>query len=241
MAHALQLRIAEVKCANDLEKNMGGIMESRKLNLKILLVIVLGLGFVLSGCSRSFDADSDRSADLGINSPAEEGTEIPQFSLTRHQYPEAANYPPTGYEFLQLGICSALRVTNGPYDDEWVAVVINKSQGGELWLMDCVSGIIIEPWGMPKSGWIALTIPTEDEPWIEFEPHGLVFNYSQVARISWAECGLPEGVQPEDLTVWYYHEEIDEYEYIGGTIYPELEYIEYPIDHFSRYVIAYQP
>lgn len=224
---------------------MEGIMESKKSILSALGIAALGLSLILGGCSQFEPPDNDGSRDLSLTaSPrptSPDDMEPPPFNLTRYQYPESANCPPEGYEFVPIGAHRTVRSTDFPGGDDWEIGIIWYWWGGEV-LLDDDSGIEVGSYAIPYwATWVAVTRPDSAEPWIEFEPHGLVFNYSQVARISWAECVLPEGVQPEDLTVWYYHEEIDEYEYIGGTVYPELQYIEYPIDHFSRYVIAYQP
>ncbi len=40
------------------------------------------------------------------------------------------------------------------------------------------------------------------------------------------------------MTVWYWNEEEEVYEFIGGINHVPEQYIEYDINHFSRYVVA---
>ena len=189
--------------------------------------MTLALGLFLGGCSEIGQQDSTITGSSNSNE------EIP-FNLTHHQYPEAANYAPEGYQLINI-VAPTNRSVNLYFDFD-VAEMINQSKGGDV--MEENTGITIGAWGLPNSSWIGFTFPEDDEPWIDFEPHGMVFNSTQNARISFAGCEFPEGVDPQDLTVFYWNEELEEYEYIGGTLYPELEYLEYDIDHFSRYIVA---
>lgn len=213
-------------------------MEREKLMLNGLLVAVLGLGLMLAGCAKiNQEEDSGQmDASLTAAAPSPEDMQPPPFDLTRYDYPEAADYPPEGYQFVPIGA----NFSRGCDDyDDWEFGIVWVWWGGDVFLDDSETGIVVGPYGIPRwAAWIAVTRPYEDEPWVQFEPHGLVFTESQTARISWAECGLPDGMDPEDFTVWYFHEEINEYEYMGGVVYPEEQYVEYDIDHFSRYVIA---
>lgn len=216
-------------------------MEATNVKQKMLLIAILAIGLMIGGCSQLNSDNPEGNGDLGITGSTAEGQEIvPPFNLTHYPYPEAADNPPDGFLLIPIGVTPAERSVDDPYGDEWAADMINKSKGGEIWLDDDMSGIVIEPWGVPNSGWIALTRPDSVEPWIEFEPHGLVFESPQVARVSYAGYGLPEGIDPNDLTIWYWIEESGEYEYIGGTVYPDEEYVEFNIEHFSRYIVAGQ-
>ncbi len=202
-------------------------METKKLLIGLLFIIALGA--LLMGCSELSPTGSGQSA-------AESNEPIPPMNLTHYAYPEAANYPPAGYQFVRLGANSTARSTNDPYNGFDASEHVIQSQGGSMW--DGGSGIEIAPWGVPNSVWIAMTQPNPDEPWVEFEPHGLVFEGAQVARISYVGCEFPAGVQAGELTIWYWNEELGVYEYIGGVNHPDEQYIEYSIEHFSRYVVA---
>ena len=215
-------------------------MELNKLPLRALLISILGFGLMIGGCAQINPGDEDQP-DPGLMTaapvPNPDDLEPPPFSLTLYDYPENADVPPDGYQFVNIGGDDPERAT----DCRWVyGLVYYYWGGGVFW--EWRTGIDIGPYAIPYwSMWIAVTRPSYDQPWVQFEPHGLKFYYSQIARISWARCGLPPGIEPEDLTVWYYNEELGEYEYIGGTVYPEYQYIEYNVDHFSRYVVACQP
>lgn len=219
-------------------------MEDRRLLLRGPLIAIMASGLMLGGCAQIDGTNEGHWTDSGIyaappvETPNDE--ELPPFDLTHYPYPDGANYPPEGYQFVPLAGGILDRAVDDPYNDEWETAHIIKSQGGELWMSDCETGIVIEPWGLPNSSWIAITRPAADEPWVEFEPHGLVFNSSQYAQISYDKYGLPGGVNPEDLTVWYWNEELEAYELIGGVVNLEEAYMAFDIEHFSRYIVACQ-
>lgn len=119
---------------------------------------------------------------------------------------------------------------------DWVFTYVYRGVGAELWYEG--SGIVIQPNGAPYSTWIAMTEPNPEGPWVEFEPHGLYFTKGQYARISYKDCPMPDGVSAEDLEVWYWNDELGKYELIGGNNNLTEQYIEFDIEHFSRYVVA---
>jgi hypothetical protein len=185
--------------------------------------------------------------------------EAPPFNLTRHQYPEAASLPPDGYQLVQLGVKSQNRaIDDGGYDpfwddDDWnffdffdfywgnqAAKYVRKHQDAKLKLQR--NKIHLKKGCVPYDTWITMTKPVPGEPWIEFEPHGLEFDQKQTVKVKiyYGDCELPEGIEPEDLEVWYWNEELGEYEYIGGMNKVNKRWIEFYIDHFSRYVVACQ-
>lgn len=204
-------------------------MKTQRL-ITLWLALGLGAGLVLMGCSELGPTDPNANTTTSVNE------EIPPCNLTHYNYPAAASLPPPGYQFIQIGANNANRtiadLQNGLDETE----LIIKSQGGDMW--DNGSGIMIDPWGVPNSIWIGMTRPDQDEPWIDFEPHGLMFTGTQTARISYAGCSLPPGIPVGDLVVLYWNEEQGIYEYIGGYNNVQEQYIEYPINHFSRYVVA---
>ncbi|RJP82322.1 MAG: hypothetical protein C4524_00805 [Candidatus Zixiibacteriota bacterium] len=160
-------------------------------------------------------------------------TNPPPCDLTHYAYPEAASLPPAGYQF----IARPARTLDDGYD--WAIGVVWNWWGNEIWLDDAVTGIDVGANGLPCfATWVGVYRPDLEDLWVEFEPHGLVFTSSQRARISYAGCTLPQGVTAENLTVWYWHEEIGVYELIGGVNHPVEQYFEFDIDHFSRYIVA---
>ena len=222
-------------------------MEAKKTILWSFMIIGLGLGLLLGGCAQINPSDEDQGGSA-VTSPTEPPPSIdgrfggmlagksndmpPPCDLTRHVYPTSADLPPDGYVFVDLG------ADNTPSGDDWVKTYIWRDKGGQLWLDE--SGIVIQPFGVPYSTWIAMTKPLPNEPWVEFEPHGLYFTWPQYARISYAGCQLPGDIEPEELEIWYWNEELGKFEYIGGRNNLDEEYIEFDIEHFSRYVVAGQ-
>lgn len=214
-------------------------MKAKKWEFPALIILVLGLGIILSGCSQMNPAENgdQESWNARVTAAVEgmENTDLPPMDLSRYDYPDAADVPPAGYQLVELG-------KNVPSSDfwwNWVFTFVRRSKGGQLWLNG--SGIVIAPYGVPYSTWIAMTRPNQDEPWVEFEPHGLYFTSSQYARISYRDCELPEDIGPGELEIWYWNEEAGEYEYIGGYNNVQEQYIEFNIEHFSRYIVAGQP
>ena len=212
-------------------------MKTKRKTLWGLLIVALGFSLILGGCSQ-FNPDGNSNVNESIIAPSSSSSFVPPlFDLTRYEYPEAANYPPEGYEFIHLGINASSRtITDG--SNSFASEYVETDDDEEIFLDDIETGIEIEEDGVPYDTWIMVTRPNEEEPWVEFEPHGLVFTSSQLARISWEDCGLPPGMDPDELTVLYFNVELNVYEDMGGVSYPEKKYIEYDIDHFSRYVIA---
>jgi hypothetical protein len=189
----------------------------------LLGVLALSLG-LLAGCSQV----APNSTESGGGSLEEQ---IPPNNLSHYQYPEAANNPPPGYQFLQPAPGQTPST-----DDLYAAMMIHRSKGGTLWLNgSCIS---IAPWAIPSSQWISMYQPSTNELYVDFETHGLFFDGPQQARISYADWTIPPGLMPQDLVIWYWNDELGVYEFIGGINHVESQYIDFCIDHFSRYVVA---
>jgi hypothetical protein len=204
---------------------MEGIMETKKM-MSFGLVILLGLGF-LTGCSNLSPNGSGTASSAPDGGPTP-----PPNTLTPYQYPPEAEVPPAGYHFVAL-----VPETEDPSLDHQMSwAYIYKPYGGQVWLQG--SGVVIQPNGVPYSTWISITKETSWTPWVDYGPHGLIFNGAQNARMNYAGCYLGPGVTPQNLTIWYWNETTNLYEYIGGTNNPQMQCIEYQIYHFSRYVVA---
>jgi hypothetical protein len=200
---------------------MGEIM--KKMMLVLGLLIGLSAVFMM-GCSRSNPVAPGNAQNNSLET-------VSPNTITPYQYPEAANYPPPGYQFIAL--VNPEEVTLSDY---WNFSYINKNNGGTVWLS--ASNIRIYPNGLPYNSWIGIGKESWTSPWLEFEPHGLVFNFPQRVRMSYAGCTLPPNVEPEDLTIWYWNEELNVYEYIGGDNDEDHQRITFYLNHFSRYVVA---
>ncbi|MCX6640765.1 MAG: hypothetical protein NTW14_09835 [bacterium] len=223
-------------------------MTAKNLTIQMMLVALLSLGLLLTGCTKVEEISSE-TGNSSLVAPTDDlNQETPPLEITHYQYPEAANNPPPGYQFIHLTTPDPVRVIDDPpqfVGPNYIYKFINKSQGGSVWLSKgapipanpTFSGVVFSPWGLPYSTWIGIYQPDLDEPWVEYEPHGIYFNGAQHGHINFSDCDL-QNVEPEDLTIWYWNEQLNEYEYIGGTVNLAQEYIEFNLYHFSRYVVA---
>ncbi len=73
---------------------------------------------------------------------------------------------------------------------------------------------------------------------VEFGPHGTFFNKPVRVRVSYALADL-SGIIEENLRAYYYNQDTGIWEYIGGTVNTRKKIIEFYVNHFSRYAIAY--
>ncbi|RJP82323.1 MAG: hypothetical protein C4524_00810 [Candidatus Zixiibacteriota bacterium] len=175
---------------------------------------------LMVGCSQMGPTDSSTS-DLAMNPPQ---------NPPRHDYVEPAA-PPPGYAYPTRNP-NYHRVDDIPSASAFIVA----SLGGECWLNG--SGVVIQPNAISSDQWIFLYEPSENELYMEFENHGLVFDGAQYARISYAGWNPPQGTSQEDLVVWYWNAEELTWEYIGGNNNVSGQYIEFDIYHFSRYIVA---
>ena len=71
----------------------------------------------------------------------------------------------------------------------------------------------------------------------EFGPHGLVFNSPVEVKLSYKKADL-QGIEEEDLKIFYFNEETELWEFIGGEVDEKKKIIIGFLDHFSRYAIG---
>ena len=72
----------------------------------------------------------------------------------------------------------------------------------------------------------------------EFGPHGLQFNQPVRLHLSYKRADLT-GIDESKLGIYYYNEDIDEYELIPSSkVNTEENYVECNLYHFSRYAIG---
>ena len=226
-------------------------MKTRKILVRGTLLGVISLGLLLTGCSQ-FNPDGNSDVNESINAPSSSSAFVPPpFDLTRYEYPQAASEAPDGYQLIQLGMkveSTVPTICGGggdndfeivePVDSLWAGKYVQEGKKKKIKLDK--NEIVLEKDCVPFDSWITMTKPVENEPWVEFEPHGMVFDQPQTVEVTlyYEGCELPAGVEPEDLEVFYWNEELEEYEYIGGYNDIENERITFFLDHFSRYVIA---
>ena len=72
---------------------------------------------------------------------------------------------------------------------------------------------------------------------LEFGPHGLVFNSPVEVRLSYKKADL-QGFNEKDLKLFYYNEETELWEFIGGEVDEKKKIVIGFLDHFSRYAIG---
>ena len=71
----------------------------------------------------------------------------------------------------------------------------------------------------------------------EFGPHGLVFNSPVEVQLSYKKADL-QGFEEEDLKLFYYNEETELWEFIGGEVDKRKKIVIAFLEHFSRYAIG---
>jgi len=71
----------------------------------------------------------------------------------------------------------------------------------------------------------------------EFGPHGLVFNSPVEVQLSYKKADL-QGFNEKDLKLFYYNEETELWELIGGEVDEKKKIVIAFLDHFSRYAIG---
>ncbi len=71
----------------------------------------------------------------------------------------------------------------------------------------------------------------------EFGPHGLVFNSPVEVQLSYKKADL-QGIEEVDLMIFYYNEETELWEFIGGEVDEKKKIVIAFLDHFSRYAIG---
>lgn len=219
---------------------------------------LFALLFFVSGCSHLGDlagpqsSETDESGDSIEKAVAVDDT-LGAFEPVIVDYPEAANHAPEGYRIINIHGKAEGRAHGDDYwwDDyerswwEWysgqrwkaVAKRVYRRHGGRIGWNG--SGIMFPRGSLPGRGyWMYMMRVDPPEPWIDFGPHGLVFREPVTIRISYANCDLPEGIDPEDFVLFYWNEWTGEYELISQYNNTEEKYVQGETDHFSRYIIA---
>ena len=71
----------------------------------------------------------------------------------------------------------------------------------------------------------------------EFSPHGVQFNKPVTVWLSYKDADLGD-IKEEDLKIWYFNEETELWELIGGEVDEKKKIVIGFLDHFSRYAIG---
>lgn len=72
---------------------------------------------------------------------------------------------------------------------------------------------------------------------VEFSPHGAHFKAPVQVRVSYATMDL-DRVDEDKIRLWYYNEEEDVWELVGGKVDKANKQVVATIGHFSRYALA---
>ncbi|MBU1938034.1 hypothetical protein KKG05_11600 [bacterium] len=211
---------------------------------------IIAVLLLLVGCSRFGDVLGPQSSN---NTEAASGT----FEPVIYDYPEAANYAPEGYQLINIHVKAVGRLDGGcdgdnaddDYDIEWseevdgqlfrgVAKWIPFNRGGKIKWDGSRVDFKKESWSSGEGLWATMVRTEPPEPWIDYGPHGTQFSIPVTLRISYANCVLPEGVEPEDLVLFYWNDVTGEYELISERNNLEEQFLEGQTNHFSRYIVA---
>jgi len=122
---------------------------------------------------------------------------------------------------------------------------INAKRGGTIEVGDRSYGkssIIFKKNDLPKDMTISFEWTTGGTfqgmlNGLEFGPHGLVFNSPVEVQLSYKKADL-QGIKEGDLKLFYYNEETELWEFIGGEVDKRDEIVTGFLDHFSRYAIG---
>ncbi len=208
-------------------------------------IAIFALLSLLVGCSRFGDVLGPQSSN---NTEAASGT----FEPVIYDYPEAANYAPEGYQLINFHNMKATIHMDGDneYDTTWtyvdggqvyegVARFLEHRHGGKVKWNKSEVKFHKRAWqNHSEDLWISMIRTSPPQPWIDFGPHGLIFDKEIKIKIYYDECELPEGVEPEDLELFFWNEETGEYELHTERNDTNHRYIKGRTDHFSRYILA---
>lgn len=117
---------------------------------------------------------------------------------------------------------------------------ITAADGGALVVGNTLQGFstfTFEPNALPQD--LLISVSWCDGQFCEgvFNPHGTQFNQPVRVELSYKRAVL-RGIDENDLKVYYYNEDTDLWEYIGGEVDTENKVIVVYLEHFSRYAIV---
>ncbi len=70
-----------------------------------------------------------------------------------------------------------------------------------------------------------------------FSPHGINFNNPVEVRLSYKDADL-NGIDPANLAIWYYNEDLDVWELVPSTVDTSRKRVIGYLNHFSRYALS---
>lgn len=117
--------------------------------------------------------------------------------------------------------------------------LITESAGGTIIVGDETSGyssLNFMPGDLNNNTMITFRWDT-DNYIAEFAPHGIYFNNPVRLDMSYKTADL-SAINEETLRIWYYNENEQAWELIGGEVNTEEQEVSAYINHFSRYALA---
>ena len=133
---------------------------------------------------------------------------------------------------------SALSKSNGVAD--FNEVFIQAAVGGEIVVGDANVGFSKVVFGandLPSDMTISMTYPVDDYCDGIFSPHVSQFNSPVYVELSYKNTDLT-GINEDDLTIYYYNETTNLWEFIGGQVDKNRKVVIGYVEHFSRYAIV---
>jgi Ni,Fe-hydrogenase I large subunit len=116
---------------------------------------------------------------------------------------------------------------------------ITKAQGGTITAGDDTSGyssLYFKRGDVPQD--TLITFKWDSQGYItDLFPHGIVFNSPVEIILSYKHADLT-GIDESKLHIWYYDENVNKWELIGGKVDTTNKVIKGYIHHFSRYAVA---
>ncbi len=120
-----------------------------------------------------------------------------------------------------------------------VEQLITVANGGMLETGDDkygFSSVTFNPGDVSDDVVVKLELDTQNFA-VEFSPHGITFNQPVRVRISYKDADL-NGIDEDNLKIWYYNEAYDIWEFYGSIVNKEAKYVEGITRHFSKYIVG---
>jgi hypothetical protein len=152
-------------------------------------------------------------------------------------------------EFVKSGKFRILQEVNGGLlefhkrDPEmfYASKFIKAKDGGKIELGDGDFGkskIVFEKYDLPYDETIEFEWAADGTIDGTFAPHGIYFNNPVRVEFSYKLADV-DGFNEDDLRVFYFNEDTQIWEYVGGEVDTHDKVVVVYLEHFSRYAVAY--
>ncbi len=112
--------------------------------------------------------------------------------------------------------------------------------GGDLMVGDILSGfssITFHPFDLPQDTLITFDWIAGNTLEATLTPHGIIFNNPVQLTLSYKSANISMADE-DNLRIYYYNEETQTWELVGGTVNKVTKTVTGYINHFSRYALA---